>query len=146
MSALQGLKLVAAKRVVHTPVNLRRHKLAKKLQEQLDLVTARQEGRMHIATRVQWRNDPDTGARVAVEVPKRTREWFWTADTGKINANVRYGTNTLTLGRGGKNAIEVADLAELHTAFTAIKQAVLDGELDDAIAEASVKTRKGFGK
>ena len=146
MSGLQGLKLVTAKRTSHTPTTLRRQKLANKLQEQLDLVVARQEGRIHTATRTQWQEDAETGQRVPVQVPKRLREWFWNTDTGKINASVRYGTNTLSLARGGKNAIEVADLEELHAAFTAIKQAVLAGELDDAIAEASIKTRKGFGK
>ena len=63
MSGLQGLKLVTAKRTSHTPTTLRRQKLANKLQEQLELVVARQEGRIHTATRTQWQEDAETGHR-----------------------------------------------------------------------------------
>jgi len=146
MSALQNLKLIAAKKSVQTPAVLKRHKLANKLQEQVELVQAQQEGRAYLATRIQWTNDADTGARVAVEVSKRVREWFWSADGGKVNAVIKYGASTLALGKGGKNAIEVANFNELIAAFSAVKTAVLAGELDDAIAEASVRTRKSFGK
>ena len=145
MSALQSLKLIAAKRAIQSPIALKRSKLATKLQEQLDLIAAQQEGRAYVAKRLQWTND-DTGARVAVEVSKRVREWFWSTDSGKLNAVIKYGANTLALGKGGKNAIEVGDLNELATAFSAVKSAVLAGELDEALAEVSVRTRKGFGK
>ena len=145
MSALQSLKLIAAKRAIQSPIALKRSKLATKLQEQLDLIAAQQEGRTYVAKRLQWTND-DTGARVAVEVSKRVREWFWSTDSGKLNAVIKYGANTLALGKGGKNAIEVGDLNELATAFSAVKSAVLAGELDEALAEVSVRTRKGFGK
>lgn len=146
MSALQSLKLIAAKKSVQTPSAIKRHKLATKLQEQIELIQAQQEGRAYLATRIQWTNDAETGARVAVEVSKRVREWFWSADGGKFNAVIKYGASTLSLGKGGKNAIEVADFNELVAAFSAVKSAVLAGELDDAIADASVRTRKGFGK
>lgn len=146
MSALQSLKLIASKRAVQSPIALKRNKLATKLQEQLDLIAARQEGRTYVAKRTQWTNDTDTGARVAIEVNKRVREWFWSADTGKVNAVIKYGANTLPLGKGGKNAVEVADLNELFSAFDTVKTAVLAGELDDAISEVSVRARKGFGK
>ena len=146
MSALQSLKLVTAKRATQSPTAVKRHKLAAKLQEQLDLIEARQEGRAYAATRLQWTTDADTGARVAVEVNKRVREWFWTAEGGKLNAVIKYGAATLALGKAGKNAIEVANMAELASAFSTVKSAVLAGELDEAIADASVRTRKGFGK
>ena len=146
MSALNTLKLVTAKKSAQTPVAVKRNKLITKLQEQIDLVTARTEGRTHVATRMQWTTDAATGARVAVEVNKRVREWFWTADGGKLNSVIKYGAATLTLGKGGKNAIEAADFAELAAALAAVKGAVVAGELDDAIADASVRARKGFGK
>ncbi len=81
-----------------------------------------------------------------MEVNKRVREWFWTNEQGKVNAIVKYGANVLALGKGGKNAIEVTNLAELAGAYDTIKQAVVSGELDEAISEASVRARKGFGK
>lgn len=146
MSTLQSLKLVAAKRTAVSPIAVKRNKLANKLQEQIELITARQDGRSYSPKRTQWISDPETGTRVAVEVNKRVREWFWTNEQGKVNAIVKYGANVLALGKGGKNAIEVTNLAELAGAYDTIKQAVVAGELDEAIAEASVRARKGFGK
>ena len=146
MSLLNTLKLVTAKKPVQTPIAVKRTKLLTKLQDQIDLMTAQQQGKNHHVVRTQWVTDTDSGARVAVEVHKRVREWFWQNSTGRLTAVIKYGAATLALGKGGKNAFEVTDVAELIAAFNAIKSAVIAGELDDAIAEASVRTRKGFGK
>ena len=146
MSALNTLKLVTAKKPEQTPTAAKRNKLLTKLQDQIDLMTAQQQGRAHHVVRTQWVTDTDSGARVAVEIHKRVREWFWQNSTGRLTAVIKYGAATLTLGKGGKNAFEVSDLAELIAAFNAVKSAVIAGELDDAIADASVRTRKGFGK
>ncbi len=109
-------------------------------------MSAQQQGRAHHVVRTQWVTDTDSGARVAVEVHKRVREWFWQNSTGRLTAVIKYGAATLTLGKGGKNAFEASDLAELIAAFNSVKAAVVAGELDDAIADASVRTRKAFGK
>ena len=146
MSALNTLKLVTAKKPVQTPIAVKRTKLLTKLQDQIDLMSAQQQGKNHHVVRTQWVTDTDSGARVAVEVHKRVREWFWQNSTGRLTAVIKYGAATLALGKGGKNAFEVSDVAELIAAFNAIKSAVIAGELDDAIADASVRTRKGFGK
>ena len=146
MSLLNTLKLVTAKKPVQTPVAVKRNKLIAKLEDQIDLMTAQQQGRAHHVVRTQWVTDTDSGSRVAVEVHKRVREWFWQNSTGRLTAVIKYGAATLTLGKGGKNAFEVSDVTELIAAFNAVKAAVIAGELDDAIAEASVRTRKAFGK
>ena len=53
MSALAGLKLVAAKRSTSVaPVVQRRTKLLKKLGEQIELAKAQKEGRQYSATRM----------------------------------------------------------------------------------------------
>ena len=146
MSSLLNLKLVTAKKMPVNAVAAKRNKLASKLQEQIELIAAKQKGQHYTPTRLQWISDDETGTRTAVEVNKRVREWFWTNEQGKVNAIVKYGANVLALGKGGKNAIEVTNLAELAGAYDTIKQAVVAGELDEAIAEASVRARKGFGK
>jgi hypothetical protein len=146
MSVLNTLKLVTAKKPEQTPTAVKRNKLLTKIQDQIDLMTAQQQGRAHHVVHTQWVTDTDSGARVAVEIHKRVREWFWQNSTGRLTAVVKYGAATLTLGKGGKNAFEVSDVAELIAAFNAIKSAVIAGELDDAIADASVRTRKAFGK
>ena len=147
MSALANLKFVAAKKnAVVSPVIAKRKKLVAKLQEQLAMFEAQQAGSVYTATRIKTVVDAESGLRDAGEVNKRVREWYWIADTGKLNLAVKYGAATLTLAKGGKNAIEVNSGAELVNTLKVLMAATANGELDDAIAEASVKTRKGFGK
>ena len=57
---------------------------------------------------------------------------------------VRYGSRVLELSRG-KNAIEVAELADLVPALTAIRTAVRAGELDEVIAAACAAMRAARG-
>ena len=59
---------------------------------------------------------------------------------------MKYGARTLTLDKGGKNAVELNSTAELVNTLKVLMAAAANGELDDAIAEASVRTRKAFGK
>lgn len=42
--------------------------------------------------------------------------------------------------------LEVTNLAKLASAYDLIKQAIVAGELDEAIVEASIRAREGFGK
>lgn len=42
--------------------------------------------------------------------------------------------------------IEVINLAKLANAYDLIKQAIVAGEVDEAIAETSIRARAGFGK
>ena len=147
MSALTNLKFVAARKSrAVSPAVQRRMKLCAKLQEQLELCTAQQTGDVYTAKRLRTVVDAATGAKSVVEVQRRVREWDWTAETGKINLAVKYGASTLTLAKGGKNAIELNSTAELANTLKVLMAATANGELDEAIAEASVKTRKGFGR
>jgi hypothetical protein len=147
MSALANLKFVAARKSrAANPVVQRRMKLCAKLQEQLELCTAQQTGDVYTAKRLRTVVDAATGAKTVVEVQRRVREWYWTAETGKVHLSVRYGASTLTLAKGGKNAIEVNSKAELIDTLKVLMAATANGELDEAIAEVSVRTRKAFGK
>jgi hypothetical protein len=58
---------------------------------------------------------------------------------------VRYGSKTLELSKG-KNAIELSTGDELIATLSLLKDAVIAGELDDAITNASDKLRSGFAK
>lgn len=144
MSALAKLKLVASKRVTTAnPVQNRRNKLAAKITEQIALATARLEGRTYASTKVRAVTDSETGERRLIEVAKRVKEWFWVNDSGKINLAIRYGAKTLELAKG-KNAIELASEQEVVEALTAVREAVLAGELDAQIEATSIALRKGF--
>ena len=83
---------------------------------------------------------------MTVQVAKRVKEWFWVSESGRINLAVKYGAKTLPLNKKGANAIEVINADELIKTLGALKAAVLDGELDEAITEVSMATRDGFGK
>ncbi len=83
--------------------------------------------------------------RKTVEATKRIKEWYWTNSAGKIHLSVRYGSKTLELAKG-KNAIELNSGDELLATLVTLKDAVIAGELDDAIAQASDKLKAGFTK
>ena len=145
MSVIAKLKLIASKREHnHNPIIVRRNKLALKLDEQVALCTAQKEGRLYAPKRIKTVTNAD-GERVSVETTKRVKEWFWTTSTGKINLAVRYGSKVLELSKG-KNAIELSTGEELIATLGLLKDAVIAGELDDAITNASDKLRSGFSK
>ena len=145
MSFIAKLKLVSSKRERNlSPIIVRRNKLAAKIEEQLQLATAQKEGRLYAPKRIKTVTN-ELGERVAVETTKRIKEWYWTTPANKINLCVRYGSKTLELSKG-KNAIELSSGEELLSTLSMLKDAVIAGELDDAITNASDNLRAGFSK
>ena len=145
MSVIAKLKLVASKRERNlSPIIIRRNKLAAKIEEQLQLATAQKEGRLYAPKRIKNVTNAD-GERVAVETTKRVKEWYWTTPSNKINLSLRYGSKTLELSKG-KNAIELSSGEELLSTLSMLKDAVIAGELDDSITNASDNLRAGFSK
>ena len=145
MTFIAKLKLVASKRERNlSPILVRRNKLAAKIEEQLQLATAQKEGRLYAPKRIKTVTN-ELGERVAVETTKRVKEWYWTTPSNKINLSVRYGSKTLELSKG-KNAIELSSGEELLSTLSMLKDAVIAGELDDAITNASDNLRAGFSK
>lgn len=146
MSALSTLKLTNAKRPQAMPaVVIRRNKLVKKLYEQIQLAEAQQAGETYTAKRLKNVRDSETGLTKTVEVTKRVRAWWWTSDAGKLCVNVKYGSNTLELGKG-KFAIELASATELVPVLTTLKDATEAGELDSQIEAVAGVVKSGFGK
>lgn len=146
MSALSKLKLVASKKERSvSPVITRRNKLAGKIEEQLLFATAQRDGQIYAPKRLKNVKDKETGERKTVEATKRVKEWYWTNNAGKIHLSVRYGSKTLELAKG-KNAIELNTGEELLATLASLKEAVLAGELDEAISQASDKLKAGFSK
>lgn len=147
MSTLTGLKLVTASTRRAAPVTeARREKLIQKLREQQAVFEHKRTGQPCAPTVTKMVVDADTGEQRMVEKPKRVREWFWRNDAGKWNLQLRYGTKTLMLAKGGKNAIEIDSAEAFAKTVDALIAAVTAGELDAAMAELSAQTRKGFGK
>ena len=146
MSTISKLKLITSKKERNTdPIIVRRTKLATKIEEQIHLATAQKEGRIYAPNRIKNVTN-ENGERVAVESAKRIKEWYWTTANKKINLSVRYGSKTLTLNNKGANCIELSTGEELISTLVMLKEAVIAGELDEAISNASDKLRAGFNK
>lgn len=146
MSILNSLKLVSANKAPRVNgVQRQRNKLVMKLDEQIEMATAKQSGQSYMPTQLKSIKNPSTGQKVVVEGYKRVRPWFWISAAGGFVFNVRYGSKVIELSKG-KNAVEVADLAALIDALAMVKQAVLAGELDAEIEKASGALRSGFKK
>lgn len=146
MATLATLKLSTAVKPTHMPaVQVRRNKLVKRLWEQTELAKAQQAGTQFTTTKFRTVVENDTGLRKQVEVNKRVKQWWFTADNGKLALSVRYGARLLELAKG-KFAVEIASEKELVPTLEIIKAAVMAGELDAAIDAASNKLRDGFAR
>ena len=142
-SILGTLKFTTAKKPTQlTPIQNRRNKLCKKLDEQIAIAQGKLNGTIYTVNKISTFVN-EKGEEEVTEVAKRLREWWFTTDSGKLALTVRYGARTLELAKG-KSAIEVADLDELVAVLTKLKTAVDAGELDSAIETASSKLRAGF--
>ena len=113
--------------------------------EQIELAKAQQAGTQFAPVKFRSYTDKESGVRKQVETSKRVKQWWFTADNGKLALSVRYGTRVLELAKG-KYAVEVASTAELVTVLETLKTAALEGELDAAIESAANKLRSGFEK
>lgn len=129
-----------------SPIVSRRNKLCSRLHEQIQLCETQKAGQAYAPKRMKTFVNKQTGERMTVEVAKRVKEWFWINDSGKINLIVKYGAKTLPLNKKGANAIELSNGEELIETLKALKVAVLNGELDEAITEVSEATRARFVK
>jgi len=144
MSTLSNLKLVAIKRPTHMPaIVVRRHKLAKKLWEQIQMAKSQIDGTPFVVTKFKTIKDKETGLRRQVEIPKRLKPWWFQSEQGKVCVSIKYGSWTIELAKG-KPSVEVASGAELVRTLETIKSAVEAGELDVQIETASASLRSGF--
>ena len=79
-SILSSLKFISAKRQTSTdPIQFRREKLSKMLDEQISLATAYMNNTTYQATRMKRVRD-ENGNKQVVEVQKRVKTWWFTND------------------------------------------------------------------
>ena len=135
MSVLDKLQVVpAAERVVgYDPIRVRRKKLAAALQEQLNLLN-QQEGYRRV--RIERKRDLETDEVVEVEQRRRVAPWWSYDDAGQVRFAVRYGSVTLKL-KGDAGTIVLPSLEALKELIPALRQEVLRGEFDAALAGAA---------
>jgi hypothetical protein len=58
---------------------------------------------------------------------------------------VRYGNRAIEFSKG-KNAIEISDAKNLLTTLEKLKQATLEGQLDEQLTQASNNVKARFAK
>ena len=146
MATLATLKLSTAVKPTHMPaVQVRRNKLVRRLWEQIELARAQQAGTEFAPVKLRSYQDKETGVRKQVQTTKRVKQWWFTAENGKLTMNVRYGARLIELAKG-KSSIEIGSTDQLLPTLELIKQAVEAGELDAQIEVAANKLREGFAK
>lgn len=145
MSVLSKFKLVSATQNRHSTEVLRRNKLTGKMRHQIAAAKAEIAGETYAAKRAKFVKDSDSGERKQVETSTRVRPWWWKSESGKLMLTVRYGAKPLELAKG-KNAIELASMADVVSALETLLEAANGGELDAQIEQASSTLREGFGK
>ena len=132
MNALKGLTFAAAPRAHGlTPQQKRRNKLIAHLQEQLAMAKASSAGTVHVVKKRRWEYGGD-GQKHLVEVDKRLKQWWRLGADGKLLFVVRYGAKAIEFEKG-KDAILVADVAELIEVLPKLIGATEAGELDTQI-------------
>ena len=145
MSTLETLKFVTVSKPAKLPaVVQRRNKLSDKLWEQIQLAKAKNAGTSYAPLKTK-RLKYLEGNIKTLEVPKRIKPWWFTAQNGKACLVVRYGSKTLEIAQG-KTAIELDKPDELIHTLEMIKTAVEAGELDAQIERAAGLLKEGFIK
>jgi len=143
MSTLDSLKLVAINKPVKLPpVVQRRHKLSDKIWEQIQLADAKSNGSTYAPLKAKRLKDTEGNIKL-LEIPKRIKPWWFTAENGKVCLILRYGSKVLEIAQG-KTAIELDKPNELIPTLQKIKAAVEAGELDHLIDAATEAVRMGF--
>ena len=143
MSTLDSLKLVTVNKTTKLPpVVQRRNKLSDKIWEQIQLAEAKSKGSTYAPLKSKRLKDIEGNIKL-LEVPKRIKPWWFTAQNGKVCLILRYGSKTLEITQG-KAAIELDKPSDLIPTLQKIKTAVEAGELDHLIDAATEAVKLGF--
>ena len=143
---LSSLKTVQAKRQsAIDPLMLRRNKLLRKLEDQINAAKALSKGESFSVKRVRNITDKQTSEIRAVEVFRKIRQWWFVADSGKVVIQLKYGSKVIDIAKG-KNSVEVSNGAELIAVLETLKSACELGELDQQISSAADAVKARFAK
>jgi hypothetical protein len=116
----QSLNLVPIKPPTYgNPVTDRRNRLVRNINYQIELVNK---------------------FRIGEPIKK---QWFWNDDEGNIYLPIKYGKNTLELGKG-KFAIKCSSIDDVQRNLETVKTLTLMGNLDLILASISKSIRNKF--
>jgi len=126
-----------------TPQEQRRNKLIVKLEEQLALAEAQQQGKRYVVMKSAWTRD-DAGNKTKVQREKIVRPWFW-PDANGMSMVVKYGAAALDLQKG-KKSVSAPDLDAIPDVIKTVIAAVKAGELDNAMEATIAANKSKMGK
>jgi len=143
---LASLKMVNAKRQnLADPIEFRRQKLLRKIDEQILLCQAVQNGTAYVVKRQRKVTDEVTGDVRSISVERAVRPMWFTSSNGKKVLQLRYGSKVIEPMKG-KNGIEISDDQSLLGVLQIVRSAVEAGELDVQIGTASDVVKARFKK
>ena len=140
---LQALTFITKPKIeAVNPIEMKRSKLIKRLNEQRAMVQCLLESTEFIAYKDVYIIDDETNEKRKVKRPKRIRAWFYLS-AGKYYFEIKYGTKSLEIQKN-KPAIEVGNrdnlLTVINTVIDAVKQGFLDTELKKVAGPIKAKT------
>ena len=137
--------LVATKKPTHMPaIVVRRHKLAKKLWEQIQLAKSHVNHTTFTVNRRITLKDTAGNYRT-VERPKRIRPWWFVAPDGTLCVSIYYGSKCLEIAQG-RTAATAKNMTDLITVLEILKQETEAGYFDQVIERASGCLKMNFTK
>ncbi len=136
MNILDTLTLsVVSKRAENdTPHLALRRKMAAAIDEQIIGAKAELEGRHYSRSTVKVVKHADTGEQERRTVERSLRRWWWKTADG-VHLELKFANKPVKIG--SNSSIVVGDITNLVTIMETVKQAVVNGELDDALKQAS---------
>ena len=141
MSALKKLMIkTVSRQTVLSLAEIRRKKMISKIEEQQALLESVLKGQEFKVTRQRVTRDA-AGAKVRHTVDRQVKAWWFAQGAGAaVFVQAKYGTKVIALSGAG-NSVQVATVGDVAAVLAAIKDAVVSGELDNAIS-AVISARK----
>lgn len=145
MSILDNIEVIEGgeRRTGHDPVRIRRRKLAAGLAEQSKLIDALELGEVYRRAKLTKRQNLETDEVVATTDHRAVTPWWHVDDAGKVHFALRYGAMRLKV-KDGKNTFVLPALSDLRQLLPPLRQEVLTGSLDAALADAAAGLQSRF--
>ena len=145
MGVLDKLEVVAGaeRQTGYDPVRVRRKKLAEGLADQSKLLAAMEGGGTYEKVKVRKERDLESDELRSSEERRQVSPWWFIDDDGKVHFALRYGSTRLKV-KDGKDTLVLGALDDLRQLLPPLRQEVLAGSLDPALAEAAARLQARF--
>lgn len=145
MGVLDKLEVIAGgeRQTGYDPVRVRRKKLAEGLADQIKLLEAIEAGGSYQKVKVRKERDLESDEVKSSEERRQVSPWWFIDDGGKVHFAIRYGSTRLKV-KDGKDTFVLGALDDLRQLLPPLRQEVLTGSLDAALAEAAAGLQARF--